>query len=495
MPDDAEATPLSPRIVRLLLALLAASIAAAFCVTLLPGALGLGTMPRVIGGNATTTVALPLLLAWIAAGGSRDGLAQAVRVGVLGFLILAEFLLVLGPGVEVKPKPAVWILGALGAAAVLALFLRHWIPQADRAARAVVRSFSRASRRRWLRGPAVLLLFAWGVSLAVLLPLEFVLRTDWSVERLFGVMERPWPQRLRPTVNGQGFRDREHETTKPPGVRRILILGDSLTWGRGVADAETWPRRLGRTLPEAVELIVLAKPGWSTADQLGALERIGFSYDPDLVLLGVCTNDPEPPEDEPSGLAFSRKVFRVIPLDLQAFRFLDARLNALGVRLGLRQDYHAWEAGLYDPAGRAWPAWERTLGRLAEALRRAEVPALALTLPTQTPPERLRAYAAQHAALAESFAEAGIPAVDLYPSFRERFGDRPYRTLWALPNDGHPSPELHAYYAEAVRRLLAEQGGIGLPPPQSGSSGDSGAASSPPVRRTVAKTPGGGPPE
>jgi lysophospholipase L1-like esterase len=495
MPDVPERSALPPRLVRLLLALLAASLALAFCVTLLPGALGLGTMPRVIGGNATATVAFACLLAWLAAGGARDGLAQAVRTGALGFLILAELLVVLGPGVRVKPKAAVWILGALGAAAVLALFLRHWIPPADRAAGRAVRGLSRLSRRTWLRAPAVLLLFAWFAALAVLLPLEFVLRTDWSVERVFGVMERPWPRRIRPTVNARGFRDREHDTARPPGVSRIVILGDSLTWGRGVADAETWPRRLAGMLPETVELVVLARPGWSTADQLRALERTGLSYDPDLVLLGVCTNDPEPPEGVPGELALSRKVFRLIPLDLQAFRFLDERLNAAAARLGLRQDYHDWEAGLYDPAGPAWAAWRRTVARLAEVLATAEVPALAVTLPSQTPPGRLRSYAAQHAALAEAFSAAGIPAVDLYPAFRERFGDRPYRSLWALPNDGHPSAELHAFYAEAVRRLLAERGLPGAGAVQSGKSGDSDEASSPVMRRTEAETSGGGPPE
>src|SRR5436309_15627215 len=47
-------------------------------------------------------------------------------------------------------------------------------------------------------------------------------------------------------TNSKGLRDRETSYAKPPGKLRILMLGDSLTVGWGVAVEDTFPRRVER---------------------------------------------------------------------------------------------------------------------------------------------------------------------------------------------------------------------------------------------------------
>jgi hypothetical protein len=61
----------------------------------------------------------------------------------------------------------------------------------------------------------------------------------------------------------------------------------------------------------------------------------------------------------------------------------------------------------------------------------------------------------QHQTLASGFEEAGFSAFDLFPEYLVRFGQHPYRSLWALPNDGHPGEELHSYYADAIWDAIA----------------------------------------
>src|SRR5262249_51565931 len=52
---------------------------------------------------------------------------------------------------------------------------------------------------------------------------------------------------MSPT-NARGYRDNEHPTAKPAGVRRLLSLGDSFAWGAGVEFEDAYPQRLPRGL-------------------------------------------------------------------------------------------------------------------------------------------------------------------------------------------------------------------------------------------------------
>ena len=92
-------------------------------------------------------------------------------------------------------------------------------------------------------------------------------------------------------INEQGFRDPERSVRKPPGVRRVLMLGDSVTWGWGVDDGLRFSDLLDERLGPSIEVLNQAVPGYSTDQQLLSLLRDGFDYEPDVVFLGVVSND------------------------------------------------------------------------------------------------------------------------------------------------------------------------------------------------------------
>ena len=54
-----------------------------------------------------------------------------------------------------------------------------------------------------------------------------------------------------PEISTQGLRDREFAVPKPPGLLRILVLGDSVAFGHGVAASEAFPRVLEDLLNSA----------------------------------------------------------------------------------------------------------------------------------------------------------------------------------------------------------------------------------------------------
>src|SRR5688572_21517391 len=94
---------------------------------------------------------------------------------------------------------------------------------------------------------------------------------------------------MRPQ-NSHAYRDRERTPAKPPGVHRVVSLGDSFAWGASVEFEDAYPQRLERGLArrrgEPWEVVNLALPGMGTVDHAAQLEGEGLGYAPDVVLLG-----------------------------------------------------------------------------------------------------------------------------------------------------------------------------------------------------------------
>jgi lysophospholipase L1-like esterase len=85
-------------------------------------------------------------------------------------------------------------------------------------------------------------------------------------------------------TNAEGFRDEAHAFEPPPGVRRIVALGDSFTAGETVDFGERFTEHLERDL-ESLEVVNLGTVGFGTDQELRLLELDGFRYQPDLVVL------------------------------------------------------------------------------------------------------------------------------------------------------------------------------------------------------------------
>ncbi len=91
------------------------------------------------------------------------------------------------------------------------------------------------------------------------------------------------------TVNDRGYRGSLHPDPPAPGVRRVVMLGDSITFGTGVGDADTFSNRLD-ALPK-LEVVNLGVDGYGTDQALIRLEREGLAYDPHVVILNFCVRN------------------------------------------------------------------------------------------------------------------------------------------------------------------------------------------------------------
>jgi len=94
--------------------------------------------------------------------------------------------------------------------------------------------------------------------------------------------------------NSRGFRDDERQFAKPEGVKRVLSVGDSFTWGWCVVRDGIYTQVLGRMFAaegRRVEVINAGVKGYGTVQCLLYLVEEGFEYAPDVVIYQVCMND------------------------------------------------------------------------------------------------------------------------------------------------------------------------------------------------------------
>lgn len=97
-------------------------------------------------------------------------------------------------------------------------------------------------------------------------------------------------------INSKGLRGPEREYAKPRGTKRILFLGDSVTFGfRNPNNDKVLPAQVERLLnePDAspLECINSGVDGYSPWQEHLFLKREGLRYDPDLVVFSFVLND------------------------------------------------------------------------------------------------------------------------------------------------------------------------------------------------------------
>ena len=102
-----------------------------------------------------------------------------------------------------------------------------------------------------------------------------------------------------PRINADGFRDREYAVGKSDGIR-IVALGDSVTFGRGVPLENTYAKVLEDLLNREdrdgppYEVLNLGVGGYNSRKQLELYKTKGRKYQPDLLVIGFVLNDAIP---------------------------------------------------------------------------------------------------------------------------------------------------------------------------------------------------------
>ena len=115
-------------------------------------------------------------------------------------------------------------------------------------------------------------------------------------ERVYGLRPMAGPPI---SSNTFGFRGEEITLDKGQNTFRIIMLGDSITFGNGVAWNETFSYHLQTMFNDSYrslkfEVLNLGVSGYNTKQELAILRELGLKLDPDIVVLNVFLNDSDP---------------------------------------------------------------------------------------------------------------------------------------------------------------------------------------------------------
>jgi hypothetical protein len=264
----------------------------------------------------------------------------------------------------------------------------------------------------------------------------------------------------RGPTNSRGYRDRERTLAARPGVRRVVCLGDSFTWGIGILQDDTWPARLERLLTarrgETWEAVSLAEPGLNAVQQASRLESEGLAYAPDVVVLAWVLND-----SEDANAAETRRAAEWMEdarsephapgrlLDRSALvRLVRTRVHATIENRRRLENYRS----MYAPDYAGWQAAQAALRAMGGMCRARGVPLVVAVFPLfANPLDEGYPFTALHEAVASAAANAGASVVDLLPHYR---GLRWELLVVDGANDEHPNEVAQRIATQAIARAL-----------------------------------------
>ena len=277
-------------------------------------------------------------------------------------------------------------------------------------------------------------------------------------------------------INSKGLRDREYDYLKADDTLRILSLGDSFTFGYGVASDETFSKVLERLLnadgaqPWRWEVINAGVCGTGLAHQLAYYEDEGSRYDADIVLVCICGAN-EFSDNSMSGLytingdTLVRHEARLtLPMKLRnammnlpGYRTLFARSHLITyIKRSVARYAYARGAGAEKDSTEVAAGRRRSLELakkllldLDERCRTAGAKLVVTVVPRpddSDQPDRV-------AALIRFIRQRGIAYIDLAPGFsREHLEGH----VTHFPRDGHWSVAGHALAAQLLYEALRD---------------------------------------
>ena len=253
-------------------------------------------------------------------------------------------------------------------------------------------------------------------------------------------------------TNRFGLRSNEIELEKPANTYRIVVIGDSVTFGWGVPQDQTYSAQLERILnteppagfPQDVqfEVLNLGVGNYNTAQEIARLQDIGLQFDPDLILLGYFINDAELTPQPNTNFLIENSYL---------FAFLLSRLRILSFGNAETLTYVDYYRGLYEDQQPGWGKTKASLADLVDIGQDQNIPVVMFIIPELHNLSESYPFKEIHKELTLIGTESELPVVDLFPIFHNY---TPEEALWVSPTDAHHNIEAQSMIADGILNAL-----------------------------------------
>jgi hypothetical protein len=270
-------------------------------------------------------------------------------------------------------------------------------------------------------------------------------------------------------TNADGLRERPLAALTGP---RVLVLGGSETFGKGVPAEATFARRLEASLPGG-HTVNAGAPDWTLDQSAAFLETRGATLAPAGVVLALYWDDlfptplgdapaPGAPRGEWGPRAWARRsgvLPYLAPLYTRSRVIMAARNGLKGASQRLRgAPEHRWPAallaGTMDPElDAAWARAQGNLQRVADRCRALGAWGVVVLLPLEAQVTGSYPQASFQSEARRRAEAAGLLVVDPLPALRA--AHRAGAALF-IPYDGRPTAAGHAVVAEVLAEAVAD---------------------------------------
>jgi lysophospholipase L1-like esterase len=256
------------------------------------------------------------------------------------------------------------------------------------------------------------------------------------------------------TINALGLRGPEIEVPKPQGRRRIACFGDSITFGYGVGDEETYAFTLGQRLAgEDVDVVNAGVTGYTTYQVLRLLRRVAPALQMDVATFCVGWNDASrrPVDDR----TYAGRIRAVMALEGVARHvYLYRAMQNLYARWIVRRAEREWAA---PPEAQRDPPdqYRQNLQAIVGECRARGVQPVFLELPRRRRPGEAPPVSPHAQAFREEARRMDVPFIDI--------GDlgldsAPGPNAQYFLDSLHLTPEGHRYLADLLAGELRARG-------------------------------------
>lgn len=246
-------------------------------------------------------------------------------------------------------------------------------------------------------------------------------------------------------INSDGHRDKEYAVNKSDKYR-IIFLGDSLTFGWGVKQEETFATLLEEDLSSdyPTEVINFGTGNYNTEQEVNLFKEKGLKYNPDKVVLFYFINDAEitPEKSNLWFLGYS-----------QFISFYWSRINSLLNNIMPSKSFQEYYDSLYDEDQQGWINSRKAIIQLRDICKTRGIEFQVVLLP-ELHDVNNEIFANVYNNLALFLEENNID----YLNLAKLFENHPNQIeLWVSYDDAHPNNIAHKKIAESTSEFISKK--------------------------------------